>query len=127
MHGDSNGTDRGLPLPPPPARDRPETASVVFVVLHAVGVAVDDSVGVVGPALVLQDLGQPLALGVGVVPEVEEEEEEDKAVQADDVHEDGELVRAVLHEEILEDVGGDDYELDLRVDGTTRFLTWMVQ
>ena len=59
-----------------------------------------------GPALVLQDLGQPLALGVGVVPEVHEEEEEDQAVQADDVHEDGELLSAVLHEEILDDVGG---------------------
>lgn len=68
------------------------------------GVPVHDAVGVVRPCLCLQHLWQPFALGVGVVPEVEEKEQENQAVQADDVDEDGELVGTILDEEILGDV-----------------------
>lgn len=67
---------------------------------------------------VLQDLGETLALGVGVVPEVDEEEEEEQAVQADDVDENGEPVGAVLHEEVLADVRGHQHKLDLRHENT---------
>lgn len=77
------------------------------------GVAIHNSVGVVCPRLSLQHFRQPLALGVGVVPEVEEEEQENQAVQADDVDEDRELVGAVAHEEILADVAGHHHKLNL--------------
>lgn len=66
------------------------------------------------PCLSLQNFRQPLAFGVGVVPEVEEEEQENQAIQANDVDKDGELVIAVLHEEILGDVSGHHNKLDLR-------------
>lgn len=65
------------------------------------------------PCLSLQHFRQPLALGVGVVPEVEEEEQENQAIQANDVNEDRELVWAVLHEEILGDVAGHRDKLNL--------------
>lgn len=96
-------------------------ASFVFVVAHVsvgvsihlrVGFSAHDSVSVVRPCLSLQHFGQPLASGVGVVVEVEKEEQENHAVRADDVDKDGELVRAVVQEEILADVGGDHHELD---------------
>lgn len=77
------------------------------------GVSIHNSVGVVCPRLSLQHFRQPLAFGVGVVPEVEEEEQENQAIQADDVDEDRELVGAVLHEEILGDVAGHHNKLDL--------------
>lgn len=48
-----------------------------------------------------------------MVPEVEEEEQENQAVRADDVDEDGELVWALLHEEILGDVAGYHNKLEL--------------
>lgn len=99
-----------------------DTLSLVLVVMETIPVgyftivlAVGFVVGV-GPSFGLKDLGQPLALGVGVVPEVEEEEEEDQAIEANDVDEDGELVGTVLHEEILPDVGGHHHKLDLRTD-----------
>lgn len=80
--------------------------------------SIHDSVGVERPSLSLQHLRQPFALGVGVVPEVEKEKQEDQAVQADDIDKDGELVGTVLHEEILGDVGGHHRKLDLwRPDG----------
>lgn len=59
------------------------------------------------------DLGQTLAFGVRLVPEVGEEHEEDDAVNPDEVDEDGELVTAGGHEVILGDVDGDDYKLQL--------------
>lgn len=76
------------------------------------GVSVHDSVAVVCPCLILQHFRQPFALGVGVVPEVEEEEQENQAIRGDDVDEDGELVGAV-HEEILGDVARHHNKLDL--------------
>lgn len=69
----------------------------------------------------LQHFGQPLALGVGVVPEVEEEEQENQAIQGDDVDEDRELVGTVLHEEILADVSGHHNKLD-QLNGSEVFL-----
>lgn len=77
------------------------------------GISIHNSVGVVRPCLSLQYFRQPLALGVGVVPEVEEEEQENQAIRADDVDKDRELVGAVLHEEILGDVAGHHNKLDL--------------
>lgn len=64
------------------------------------------SVGMVGQWLSLRLFRQPLAFGVGVVVEVEEEDLENHAVPEDNVDEDRELVEAVLHEEILADVCG---------------------
>ena len=103
----------------PPMQARPTArhfpsgfpTSLFFVVV--VGVAVYDTVGVVSPGLVLHGLGEPLALGVGMVPEVEEEQQEDEPVEADDVDEDRELVGAVLQKEILADVCGHHHKLDL--------------
>lgn len=77
------------------------------------GVSIHNSIGVVCPCLSLQHFRQPLAFGVGMVPEVEEEEQENQAVWANDVDKDGELVLAVLHEEILGDVAGNHSKLDL--------------
>ena len=48
-----------------------------------------------------------------MVPEVEEEEQENQAIQANDVDKNGELVGTVLHEEILGDVTGHRNKLDL--------------
>lgn len=90
--------------------DEPSPASLVFFM---VGVSIHDTVTVVCPCLSLQYFRQPLAFGVGVVPKVEEEEQENQAVQANDVDKDGELVGAVLHEEILGDVACHHYKLDL--------------
>lgn len=96
-------------------------ASLFFVVAYVsigksihscVGFSTHDSVGVVRPCLGLQHFGQPLASGVGVVVEVEKEEQENHAVGTDDVDKDGELVWAVIQEEILADVGGDHDKLD---------------
>lgn len=87
-----------------------------------VGVSIHDSIGVVGPCLSLQYFRQPLTLGVGVVPEVEKEEQENQAVRANDVDKDGELVGAVLHEKVLGDVGGHHNKLDLGSDRDTKHL-----
>lgn len=78
-----------------------------------IGVPINYTIGVVGPCLCLQNFRKPLALCVGVVPEVEEEEEEDQTVEADDVDEDRKPIRAILYEEILGDVGGHHNKLDL--------------
>ena len=82
-----------------------------------VGVAVHDAVGVVSPGLVLHRLGEPLALGVGMVPEVQEEQQEDEPVEANDVDEDRELIGAVLQKEILADMCGYHHKLDLQRGG----------
>lgn len=58
---------------------------------------------------------QPFALGVGLVPEVGEEDEEDGPINPDKVDEDGELVLAAGHEVILGDVDRDDHELSLGI------------
>lgn len=78
-----------------------------------IGVSIHDAVGVVCPCLNLQYFRQPLAFGVGVVPEVEEETQENQAIEADDVDEDWELVGAILHEEILANMAGHHDKLDL--------------
>lgn len=78
-----------------------------------IGVPINNSIGVVGPHPGLQHFRKPLALSVSVVPEVQEEEKEDQTVEANDVDEDGKLIRAILYEEILGDVGGHQHELDL--------------
>lgn len=62
------------------------------------------------------NLGQTLAFGVRLVPEVGEEYEEDDAVNPDEVDEDGELVIAGGHEVVLGDVDGDDHKLQLEVE-----------
>lgn len=57
-------------------------------------------------------LGKPLAFRVGVVPEVEEEDEEDEAVESNDVDEYGILERTVFHEEVLANMTGYNDKLD---------------
>lgn len=59
------------------------------------------------------DLGQALASGVRMVPEVGEEEEEDNAVNPDEVDEDWVLVATAGHEVVLGDVDGDEHKLQL--------------
>ena len=81
-----------------------------------VGIAIHNSIGMVFPGLVLQRLGKPLALGVGMIPEVEEEEQEDQTVGTDDVDEDRKLIVAVLYKEVLGDVSGHHHKLDLGTD-----------
>lgn len=90
--------------------DEPRLASLI---LFMIGVPINNSIGVVCPRLGLQHFRKPLALGVSVVPEVQEEEKEDQTVEANDVDEDGKLIGAILYEEILGDVGGHQHELDL--------------
>ena len=85
-----------------------------LVLLVVIGVAVHDAVGVVSPGLVLHGLGEPLALGVGMVPEVQEQQQEDESVEANDVDEDRKLVGAVLQKEILPDVCGHHHKLYLK-------------
>lgn len=91
-------------------RQRQRPASLIFLLT---GIPIHDTVAVVRPRLRLQHLGQPFSLGVGVVPEVEEKEQENQAVQADDVDEYGELVGAIRNEEILGDVAGHHNKLYL--------------
>lgn len=57
---------------------------------------------------------QPFALGVGLVPKVGEQDEEDGPINPDEVDEDGELVLAAGHEIILGDVDGDNHKLCLK-------------
>lgn len=102
--------------PEPP--DGPSPASFLFIMI---GVSIHDAVGVVCPCLNLQYFRQPLAFGVGVVPEVEEETQENQAIEADDVDEDWELVGAILHEEILANMAGHHDKLD-QLDGSEVFL-----
>lgn len=89
--------------------DEPRFASLLFFMI---GIPINNAIGVVCPCLCLQNFRKPLALCVGVVPEVKEEEEEDQTVEGDDVDEDRKLIGAIL-EEILGDVGGHHYKLDL--------------
>lgn len=93
-------------------------ASLFFFMI---GVSIHNSVAVVCPCLILQHFRQPLALGVGVVPEVEEEEQENQAVGGDYVDKDGEIVGAVLYEEILGDMGRHHHKLD-QLNGSQVFL-----
>lgn len=55
----------------------------------------------------MEYFGKSLALGVGVIVEVEEQDQEDQPIKTDDVEEDGELVGTLLHEEELADVSRD--------------------
>lgn len=72
---------------------------LIFVMMHSVSIAVRP--------FALQHFGKPLALGVGMVPEVEEEQQKHCAIEGDNVHKDGKLVAAVLQEEILTNVASD--------------------
>lgn len=92
---------------------KPRPASLILL---RTGIPIHDTVGVVRPCPCLQHFGQPFPLGVGVVPEVEEKEQENQAVQGDDVDEDGKLVVAIGNEEILGDVAGHHHKLDLGSD-----------
>lgn len=56
---------------------------------------------------------QPLALDVGLYPEVGEEEEEEDAVHPNEVDPNGKLVVTLFHEVVLADVKGDQNELRL--------------
>lgn len=56
---------------------------------------------------------EPLAFNVSLDPEVREENEEDHAVDPDEVDKDGHLVFTVFHEVILRDVDGHHDELSL--------------
>lgn len=110
-------------------RSTPETLheqSPASLIFFMTGVSIHNSIGVVRPCLSLQHFRQPLAFGVGMVPEVEEEEQENQAVRANDVDKDGELVWAVLNEEILRDVAGYHNKLDLgrNKKGKVQDKTW---
>lgn len=50
--------------------------SLESLIFFMTGIPIHNSIGVVCPGLSLQHFWQPLALGVGVVPEVKEEEQE---------------------------------------------------
>lgn len=65
----------------------------------------------------LENFGKPLALGVRVIPEVEEQGEKEQAIKGNNVYEDGELIGAILHEEVLTNVNGDDDKLRLCTQG----------
>lgn len=73
--------------------------------------------GVAGRTVHLWLLGgcgrQPLALDVGLYPEVGEEEEEEDTVHPDKVDPKGNLVVTLFHEVVLADVDGDQDKLRL--------------
>lgn len=48
--------------------------------------------------------GQPLPLGVGMIPEIGEQDEEDGAIHPDEVDDERVLVVAAGHEVVLADV-----------------------
>lgn len=86
--------------------------------------AVGDGVTVGFAIQFLGVFGEPLALGVGLVPEVGEEHKEESAVHPDEVDDDGDLVVAALHEVILGSVQRHQHKLDLvkreeMIDGLT--------
>jgi len=55
-----------------------------------------------------------------MVPEVEEEEEEDDAIQSNEVDENGVCVRTFFHEIVLANMNGHDDKLDLRKEKTSK-------
>lgn len=57
--------------------------------------------------------GEPLAFDVSLDPEVGEQDEEQHAVNPDEVDKDGHLVFTVFHEVILRDVDGHHNKLSL--------------
>lgn len=91
---------------------------LVFLFVNSVAIgnsvvvnSVCGPVGVVKAVTVLKSLvslwdpGEPLALYVGVEPEVKEQSQEDQSINANDVDEDWELVWAV-QEKVLADMNG---------------------
>lgn len=82
--------------------------------VFAVGHHVD---GLAGRAVRLWLLGgrgrQPLALDVGLYPEVGEEQEEEDTVDPNEVDPHGHLVVTLVHEVVLADVNGDQDKLRL--------------
>lgn len=65
----------------------------------------------------LQDLREPLTLGVCMEPEVKEQDKEHQAIDGNNVNKDWELVGAFLHEEVLATVDSHHHKLDLRREG----------
>lgn len=55
-----------------------------------------------------------------MVPEVEEEEEEDDAIKSNEVDENGVRVRTFFHEVVLANMNGYDDKLDLRKESTNK-------
>lgn len=64
-------------------------------------------------SILLKYTGEPFAFGVGVIPEVGEQHEEDGTVHPDEVDDDWILVVTARHEVVLGDVQGDQDKLDL--------------
>lgn len=93
----------------------------------AVGCLLGDPIGMVNPIAILEslaflrNLGQPLSLCVCVVPEVEEENQEDQSVETNNVEKNRELVGAVLHEDELTNVDSHHHKLN-QLDGGHVFL-----
>lgn len=63
---------------------------------------------------ILKGFGQPLTLGVCMVVEIEEKDQEYEPIQPNDVEEYWELVRAILHEKKLANVDGHHHKLNLK-------------
>lgn len=61
---------------------------------------------------IFYSFGQPLTLGISTVPKMEKQEQEDAPVTHNDVQEHWVLVVAILHEEDLAYVDGDQDKLD---------------
>lgn len=70
------------------------------------------SVLLAGPVLV--HFGKPFAFGVGMIVEVEKQDQKDQPVQTDNVEKHWKLVRTIFHEEELADVSGHQRKLNLR-------------
>lgn len=84
----------------------------MFVALHQLFFLVVYVIVVLWSDCLLQDFRKTFAFCVCMVPEIEEEEEENDAVQSNDVHEQRKGVRTVFHEEVLADVNGYEDKLD---------------
>lgn len=70
--------------------------------------------GPMQPVSILQPFGKPFPFGVGVIPEVQEQQEEHQAIQTNDVDKDWELVWTVLQEEVLANVTSHHHKLNLQ-------------
>lgn len=76
---------------------------------------------------VLQDFRKPFAFCVCMVPEVEEKEEEDDAIQSNEVDEDGVRIRTVFHEVVLANMTRYHDKLDLRRESTSKNSIFVCQ
>lgn len=71
---------------------------------------------------IFHSFGQPLTFGISTIPKMEKEQQKDASVTHNDVQKDWKLVLAILHEEELAYVDGDNNELHLTDERTKNIV-----